>query len=256
MSQLPMLNLGCGKTHFPTATPPPGHEAVNPALYQYPHWVNVDRVEGVGADKVFNLFEYPWPLETNGYDGAILAHIAEHIPHGIVLSEHDVDPPTPGGVRKLGNGWFDSEGNRVQPPAPRGQRQKYLKGLQDGWFAFLSELWRVLTPGAIVHIISPYAWSDGAVVDPTHTRYLTPQSFMHALDNDGDGGPTFRYDVGCNFKVAQGAQYRITQMFAHLLVNAEDDEETRTRKGQEFELALMIYKNVVYDFYMQLEVVK
>lgn len=256
MSQLQYLNLGCGKTHFPCATPPPGHEAVNPAIYHYPYWLNVDRVEGVGADKVFNLFEYPWPLADNSYDGAILAHIAEHIPHGIELSEHDVDPPDERGVRHVGNGWFDKDGNRAAPPPPRFQRQKYLNTLQGGFYAFLSELWRVLTPGAIVHIISPYASSDGAIVDPTHTRCLTPQSFMHAMENDGDGGPTFRYEVGCNFKVARPAIYRVTELFKHLLVQEDDDQETRVRKGQEFELALMINRNVVYDFYMQIEVVK
>lgn len=256
MSQLPMLNLGCGKTHFPTPTPPPGHEAVSPSVYHMPYWTNVDKVAGVGADKVFDLFEYPWPLADNSHDGALLAHIAEHIPHEIKLSEHDVDPPDERGIRHVGHGWFDKEGNRAAPPPPRGQRQKYLHTLQDGWYAFLSELWRVLTPGAVVHIISPHGSSDGGIVDPTHTRYLTPQSFIHAMDTGGDGGPTFRYEVGCNYRVARAPQYRVTQMFAHLLHNDDDDDETRARKTKEFELAMMIYRNVVYDFYMQLEVVK
>lgn len=252
----PYLNLGCGKTHFPSATPPPGHELVDPAIYHYPEYLNVDKVEGVGADKVFDLFAYPWPLASNSYDGAILAHIAEHIPHGIELTEHDVDPPDPQGIMRVGNGWFDKEGNRVAPPPPRLQRQRELHTMQDGWYAFMAELWRVLTPGSIVHIVSPYAWTDGAMVDPTHTRYLTPQSFMHALDNGGDGGATFKYNVGCNFRVAQPAKFRVSPLFGHLLVQEQDDEATRNQKANAFTLALMTQINVVYDFYMQLEAVK
>lgn len=255
MSQLPYLNLGCGKTHYPATTPYPGHEILPLAVPHYPQWVNVDKVSGVGADKVFDLFEYPWPLADNSFDGALLAHIAEHIPHEIRLSEHDVDPVDERGVLHVGNGWFDKEGNRATPPPPRFQRQKYLSTLQDGWYAFLSELWRVLTPGAVAHIVAPYGKSDGAIVDPTHTRYLTPQTFMHALDG-GAGNSTFRYEVGCNYRMTAPPVYQTNPMFQHLQPQPEDTEEDAAKKYAQFEASLITYWNVAFNFYVQIEAVK
>lgn len=202
----PYLNLGCGKTHFPSE-PPPGHEMVEAAIYQYPLWMNVDKVEGVGADKVFDLFQYPWPLEDNSFDGAVLAHIVEHIPHDIKTTDAQ------------------------------------LSKLQDGWYAFFAELYRVLTPGAIVHIVSPYGWSDGAITDPTHTRMLTLNTFTHGLAS-GDS-PTFKYETACNFVVDREPTYRINEIFKHL----SDDPA-------ELQRALMTRLNVCYDFYIRLKAVK
>ena len=213
----PYLNLGCGKTHFPSERPA-GHEAIDPLLYQYPLWVNIDKVEGVGADKVFDLFAYPWPLESNSFDGAILAHILEHIPHEI----------------KIAAG-ADLESEPV----------KHLQSLQDGWYAFFSELYRVLTPNALAHIVSPYGWSDGGITDPSHTRYLTLNSFTHSMTPDISDGSTFKYNNGgINFVAAQRPLYRVTPMFSHIT------DET------ELQDAMMKYLNVVYDFYIQLRAIK
>ena len=212
----PYLNLGCGTTHFPGERPP-GHEFIDESVYAYPEWLNVDKVEGVGADKVFDLFAYPWPLESNSFDGAILGHIAEHIPHEI----------------KLG-----------KPENPQEVDRKYqLSQLQDGWYAFFSELYRVLTPGAMVHVISPYAWSNGAVTDPTHTRLLTEHTFTHGLSPEQYTG-TFKYNIDCNFENV-GHQLRYSpwaQPFGH-------DPDL-------LGVAIMTRVNMVYDFYVKLRAVK
>ncbi|MGK3946052.1 class I SAM-dependent methyltransferase, partial [Streptomyces caeruleatus] len=87
------------------------------------------------ADKVFDIFQYPWPLEDNSYDGALCAHILEHIPHEIKLT---------------GVGSIDYSGKTLYS-----MRQTELLKVQDGWYAFFSELYRVLTPGAFVHCLMP-----------------------------------------------------------------------------------------------------
>lgn len=210
----PYLNLGCGRTHFPS-NPPPGHHLPDAALYQYPLWINIDKVKGVGADLEFDLFQYPWPLADNSAAGAVLSHLCEHIPHEI----------------------------RVLKTKETAARARELAGMQDGWYAFFAELWRVLEPGALAHVIAPYGWSDGAITDPTHTRYLTVNTFTHAMDSD-DGG-SFKYVTGGRFVLDIPPRYTITEMFKHL---GADEEKLR--------LAIMIHTNVVYDFYVQLRAVK
>lgn len=214
----PYLNLGCGTTHLPSAKPA-GHEAVDDAVYAYPLWVNVDKVEGVGADKTFDLFTYPWPLEDSSYDGALLAHIVEHVGHEI----------------------------KINPEFEGGERAKDLAKLQDGWYAFFSELYRVLTPGALVHIVSPYGWSDGGITDPSHTRYLTLNTFTHSMTPEISDGSTFKYNNGSiNFVIDGQPVYRFTP-YAKLM---------QERTGFDLNVLLGLYLNMVYDFYIKLRVVK
>jgi hypothetical protein len=196
-------------------------------VYAYPNWLNVDKVEGVGADKVFDLFAYPWPLESNSFDGAVLGHIAEHIPHEIK-------------IQHLGHNELHRSNDK--PPYVI-SRSEELSQLQDGWYAFFSELYRVLTPGAIVHIISPYAWSQGAVTDPTHTRLLTEHTFSHGLAPDQYTG-TFKYNIDCNFAI-DGHQLRYSP-WAQPFMNDPDMLAT----------AIMTRINMVYDFYVKLRAVK
>lgn len=197
----PYLNLGAGRLIFP-GPQPQHHGLVDSGIYAYPYWHNVDRNQQPGIDEVVNLFCYPWPWPDNSFDGALLAHICEHIPH-----------------------------------EPNG-------GFQDGWYAFFHELWRVLTPGAIAHILSPYAWSAGAMTDPTHTRYLTEHVFTHSMKPDPDS--PFEYqNGGMHWEQVEPAIFNVTPMFQHLI---EDYEA--------FVNALQTRINVAYEFYVKLEAVK
>jgi hypothetical protein len=221
------LNLGCGRTHLPSEKPV-GHEAVDDAVYAYPLWVNVDKVEGVGADKVFDLFTYPWPLEDNSFDGALLAHILEHVPHEIRLSDERWLYPMDHGMGYT-------------------RRAKELLSLQDGWYAFWSELYRVLTPGALVHVVSPYGFSDGGITDPSHTRYLTMNTFTHSMTPDIGDGSTFRYNNGgINFQIDGEPQYRITP-YGKLL---------HERTGFDYDVLIGTHLIVCYDFMLKLKAVK
>lgn len=214
----PYLNLGCGKTHFPSAKPA-GHELVDAAVYTYPLFVNIDKVEGVGADLVFDIFQYPWPLQDATFDGAIAAHLLEHVPHDI----------------------------KINPTFEGSQRAKELSQLQDGWYAFFSELYRVLTPGALVHIVSPYGFSDGGITDPSHTRYLTMNTFTHSMTPEVGDGSTFKYNNGgINFQIEGEPVYRLTP-YAKTL---------QERTGFDVAMLMGVYVNVCYDFYVRLKAVK
>lgn len=79
----------------------------------------------------------------------------------------------------------------------------YVPGYDnDGWWLFFSELYRVLEPDGIAEIVHPYHRSDRAFYDPTHTRYIAPQTWdymsvagrerLGAQDGiDVDFGPVF-----------------------------------------------------------------
>jgi Glycosyl transferases group 1 len=227
----PYLNLGCGKTHLPSAVPA-GHQIVaqtTKGLYDYPLWVNVDKIDGVGADKVFDIFQFPWPLADNSYDGALCAHILEHIPH-------EIKTPDKVDIRLTAT-------NEVILDA---SRARYLSTVQDGWYAFFSELYRVLTPGAIVHCLAPYGHSHGAITDPTHTRYLTADTFTHSMQPSADGS-TFQYNNGgINFEVVDMPVYELNDIF-YLMKN---------RTGFDMDVLLMAYNNTCFNFYVKLKVVK
>lgn len=218
MAAKPYLNLGCGKTHLPGLERPPGHNIVPVEVYSYPLWINIDKVEGVGADYLFDMFTYPWPLEDQCAGGALCAHILEHIPHEIILRDGAIKPH-------------------------EAERFHRLSKLQDGWYAFFAELYRVLEPGSLVYVLAPYAWSDGAVTDPSHTRLLTANTFTHGLQS-GEG-TTFRYETDCNFEVIAPPIYGVSPMYQHLTGNA-----------LALQNAIMTQINVLYDFCMQLRVVK
>ena len=218
MTQKPYLNLGCGRVILPNE--PPGHHSiVEPAIYNYPLWVNADRNDGPGVDCVTDLFTYPWPWADNSFDGALLAHIVEHIPHEIRF-------------------------RRVPEMYRDNVRALQLEKMQDGWYAFFSELYRVLTPGSVAHILSPYAWSQGAMTDPTHTRWITEQTFTHSMRPEPDG--PFKYaNGGIHFELVLPPRFKITELYQHLV-----------QRPELLEQALMTQINVAYDIYAQLRVVK
>lgn len=210
------LNLGCGRVILPA--PKPAHHGLIPdGVHDYALWHNVDRNQQPGVDEVVDVFRYPFPWADNAFDGALLTHLCEHIPHEIT--------PT------------------VCNPALFARREQ-LMNMQDGWFAFFAELHRVLTPGSLIHVLSPYAWSDGGITDPTHTRMLTPASFMHSMQPDPDA--PFAYATGgLHLELAEAPRLNITSAFQHLVGQPEL-----------FQQALSTQINVAYEFYVRLRVVK
>lgn len=241
----PYLNLGCGRIHLPGERPM-HHQFVPLDIYTEHEWVNIDRSPNVGADKVFDLFTYPWPLESDAYDGALLSHLVEHISHEIKLAPFEYADGLPA---------THAPYKDVDLILEMGQRRVQLECLQDGWYAFFAELYRVLKHGAIAHILSPYAWSQGAITDPTHTRFITEHTFTHQLSK-ADQNSAFQYVMDCNFEVVENPRFHVTEMFGHLVSQPDDNEETAQRKRALFQETLMTRLNVVYDIYVQLKAVK
>lgn len=52
-------------------------------------------------------------------------------------------------------------------------------GAKDGWFMFWEEVYRITRKNATVEVIHPYAMSDRAFWDPTHVRFIVPQSWFY-----------------------------------------------------------------------------
>lgn len=236
MSQKKYVNLGSGKRILPT-DPDPSDWLIDPAIFHYPLWYNVDKVALPGVDECVDLFTYPWPWPDNHFDGTLLSHIVEHIPHEIRLP-------------------YEVSISRYDAPIRR--RWNELSQLQDGWFAFFSELTRVLTPGAIAHIISPYAWSQGAATDPTHTRLITEHVWTHQLAK-ADVNDQFAYSTGnCNLEMVEPPKLWITPMFYHLL---PDPSQPYIQQGghnwtDRIVYALQTQLNVCYAIYVKLRAVK
>ena len=240
MTAKPYLNLGSGRTKFPGERPV-HHALVPEAIYDYPHWLNISKNASEEPDCVMDLFAYPWALESNAYGGALLSHLVEHIPHEITITVPNNELKKYAGSSK---GAIDKHFARY----------KELAAMQDGWYAFFAELYRVLTPGAMVYILSPFGWSNGAITDPTHTRYLTEFTFTHSMQPDPNS--PFEYATGgINFRMV-GHSFGLTHWFQHLAPQAFDSPETVHNKQLLLQEALSTRLNVVSDLYVQLECVK
>lgn len=176
----------------------PGHYGLIPdGVTDYALWTNVDRIASDGVDIKANIFEYPWTwAEDNSFDGALLAHIVEHIPHG---------------------------NDEV-----------------DGFYRFFGELHRVLRPGSTVHVLAPYAWSFGAMADPTHTRYVLPGTFSY-LEAD-DNAPFVKEAAG---------KWKVLSTNIGLTGNGQ---EAVAHSMTQFQQVISSQINVASEFYVKLEV--
>jgi hypothetical protein len=209
--QKPMLNLGCGRIILP-GDKPAHHQLVDDSIYQYPEWVNIDKNDSPGINQVMDLFCYPWNLPDNAFSGALISHVCEHIPHEIKTNDPEIAE------------------------------------LQDGWFAFFGELWRVLEHGAVVHILSPHGHSDDGITDPTHTRYLSGHTFNHSMQPNPDA--PFNYNRRLNFAQMEETPMRPTEWFARppYFVDGQATEA--------FWIATHTQINVIRDFYVRLVCIK
>ncbi len=238
---LPYLNLGCGNVLLPSPRPM-HHQLIPPGVHEYPYWLNVDKDEIDGVLQA-DVFRYPFPWADNSFGGALLTHLVEHIPHEFRpasrIDNHPQYPDSNGGDSR----WFG--------------RVEYLNTLGDGFYAFFSELNRVLVNGALVHIIVPYAFSTGAFQDPTHRRFMTPDSFSYLLANTE--APFQLPDAG-RWKFNGEFMFAMTEpaarTFAELQIRYKDEPDKDQLMASYFNQSVMTQMNFASEFYIQLEVVK
>lgn len=173
------LNLGCGKIIMPKED----------------GWINIDKISLSGVDKVIDLFKFPWPFPDNYADYMIASHLVEHIPHQVYNSYVET---------------LDDKGIR-----------SYSPGIDplDGFFCFFREVHRILKPTGFITVICPHAWNTGAVMDPTHTRGIVPESFGYLAQ--GAGGDNWDYDLGFSFEALGGGAQLIFLPWTSNLSDAE-----------------------------------
>lgn len=187
----------------------PDRILISETVYQYPHWHNVDKISNEGVDELADIFTYPFIWEDDEFGGALIEHVAEHIPHETKIS------PIPG----------------------MHTRELALKNLQNGFFAFFSEVWRVLEPGAIAHIVVPMANSWESHVDPDHKRQFVPATFSYLCEPSPNA--SYSYNIGCKWEFAADVVYSRT---------GENTFDARW--------GMQHLVNTVNYFYVQLAVVK
>lgn len=176
------LNLGCGTATFPTTidNAKTAHlKSHMPDSAYTERWVNVDKTQAPGVDETIDLFSYPWmrssngnPWNDNSADEIWASHIIEHIPHEAKLSV----------------------------AAPVSKELRHAASI-DGWFAWFYEAWRILKPGALLHLVMPWWLSTGAVADPTHRRQVNLGSFVYFYERNEDA--SFDYGIVSRFELAE-----------------------------------------------------
>lgn len=212
----PYLNAGCGKIIMPRERPS-HHALVDANVYEYPEWLNVDRIASEGVDLCVDLFRYPWPFENEQFAGALVFHLAEHIPQEIFLMAEYTDKPY-----EL---WT--------------ARERELSELPNGFYAFFAELHRILEAGAIAHLVVPYAGSRSYWIDPDHRRSFIPATFSYLCEGELDA--PFVYPRLGVWTILEAP------IFARTL--PEDSPF-------DLEFAMSHFVNAATEFYIKLQVVK
>jgi predicted SAM-dependent methyltransferase len=126
-------------------------------------YFNIDKAAAPNVDYVWNLEDYPWPIEDESAIEIICNHYIEHIPHDSYsrrLLKLIQESPS----------WdsFRIEVNRIDIEAP-----------SDGLILFMNELHRILKPRGEAYITTPYYTSGLAHQDPTHCRYITEVTYRY-----------------------------------------------------------------------------
>ncbi len=113
----------------------------------------------------------------------------------------------------------------------------------DGWWVFFNELYRVCQDGATCGFTHPYAKSDRAFWDPTHTRYI-PETTWYYLDKQWrEMQHLDHYDADCDFEV--------------VVISGNGLDVSVTSRSQEYQaFARTHYWNVIPDLQVELKVRK
>ncbi len=122
-------------------------------------YIGIDIVKTNSTDYVFDLLQFPWPIESDIIDEINCSHFIEHIPH-------DIKNPN------------DS---------------------RDGLIQFVDEMYRILKPGGKVFIDCPYYTSMRAFGDPTHVRYIAEFSFYYFNREWIETNKLEHYNIKSNF---------------------------------------------------------
>lgn len=220
------LNLGCGRAQLPTTKDNPftKHLMFLPetALDQNERWTNIDRVAIDGVDEVIDLFAYPWVRSSNGnpwnentVDEIWASHLVEHIPH-------------------------------TARYAPCATTMHQTQGALDGWYAWFYEAWRILKPDGLLHIVSPTAFSNEGMIDPSHTRYILPSSFSYLSPNQD---APFDYQIASHFEAVDNVLVRYSDAWNSMI-------DAKMVNAEQAHIYSSIHNNLLIEMYICLRAIK
>jgi hypothetical protein len=123
------------------------------------------------------------------------------------------------------------------------------------FLAIMKELYRVMRPGGVVHIVVPHPRHDNFLNDPTHVRPITPQ-ILHLFDRTRNDEVKARGGSDTPLAHYTGVDFRVTHQLAILAApyNKMLDEGTLSR--EEAAEAARSKLNVISEFRISLTTIK
>jgi len=167
----------------------------------------VDLTPGPLVRHVVNLFKFPWPWGANTVAKLSSSHLIEHIPDCYVGKD---------GTYKLVPDSHDD---------------------QDMLFAFFDECYRILKPEGKFELWCPSSTSDRAFQDPTHRRFIAPNTWLYFTDSWRKANKLDHYNVKCRFGVE---------------VDAVGEFTADGRNPEYQQRAMKHYRNYVNDWHVTL----
>lgn len=184
-------------------------------------FVGIDVVKTDSVDYIVDLQKYPWPIESDSAEEINCSHYVEHIKHDNVALDL---------VELI------DECNSFKEFKKKLKDSEFVNS-KDGFIKFFNELYRIMKPGGICKIHSPYYTSIRAFGDPTHTRYLGEWSFYYLNKEWRDNNKLSHYGLDCDFDIKYS--YYVTNEMTL------KSEEVRNK-------AFLHDWNVVDDIYVEL----
>lgn len=108
--------------------------------------------------------------------------------------------------------------------------------------AFMDECWRVMEDGAQIRIVHPYAKSDRAFQDPTHTRFIPEATWYYFSKEWREQQKLDHYPIVCNFQIV------------NIVASFNPPWDRRSAEAQQF--GITHYWNVVSDLAVDLKAIK
>lgn len=134
-----------------------------------PGYVGVDLLDQDEPRVIYaNLWNGdPWPFEDGSIERLRASHVIEHIPHTLI---------------SVGRQRIRRE--IINPSGSRSTHFVSIPTVQDAFFWFFDQAWRVAKPGCRFELSWPHPQSDTADQDPTHTRRI-PSAMLNYLSIAG-----------------------------------------------------------------------
>lgn len=129
-----------------------------------------------GAQHVVNLMRFPWPWADDSVDGIHCSHFVEHLPACFTHPDGSWADPTIAATDM---------------------------SIKDMWYRFFEEVHRILKPGARAEIYCPSARHHRAFQDPTHRRFIVPETFFYLSAPWRESVGLTHYNTHVNFHVEE-----------------------------------------------------